>query len=923
MLSWLIHMIPDEYNLKFFAENGFRRVTCERCGGHFWTRDFSRTTCGDPPCDPYTFIGQPTFSREWDLTSMREHYLSFFEERGHTRVGRYPVVARWRDDIYLTIASIADFQPFVTSGVVPPPANPLTISQPCIRLDDLDSVGRSGRHLTTFEMMAHHVFNGPGEEIYWKDRTVELCDELLLGLGADDSAITYKESPWAGGGNAGPSVEVMVGGLELATLVFMDLKVDPAGSQKIKGESYSKMENYIVDTGYGLERFVWASKGTPTIYDAIFPEMVEHVSRLAGLSHIVTDPDCAEIMARNARLAGMVDLEAASLRDLRATIASSIGISPERLEETIAPVERIYAVVDHTRCLAYMLGDGIIPSNVKAGYLARLVIRRTLRQMKDLGLDLPISDLVEMQLSRLDYPDWKERMVTIGEILGIEEGKYAETLEKGRRLVRKTAGHFAKTGEAIPLLEMISLYDTHGIPPEFAKEVAEEVGGSWPIDYPDNFYSMVASTHIRAEKAGEAEVEVPGKKTRLLFYSQPFEEEFEALVAGVFEGQLILDQTLLYPEGGGQGADHGWIDVGGRTIAIVDVQSRGGVVLHRPERPEMLEGLRPGDAVTGRVDMRRRLAHARHHTATHLVHDSARRVLGDHIWQAGAAKSEDRARLDVSHFKRITIDEQKEIEIEANRRVMEMVPVETSFMPRAEAEKLFGFQLYQGGVPPGKEIRVVKVGSDIEACAGTHVTNTGMIGSIKILRCERIQDGVERIEFAAGEAAVRRGQERDDLLFQAADTLRVPPDLLPKTAGRFFDEWKGQQKEIERLKEAIARAGLESHVASALDIDGLKVVVQDMGGADVDELVKTAGLLAERDCVALLGSAGERAILVASVGPTALSRGVKAGDIIKAAAAPLGGGGGGRPELAQGGGPNAEGMAEALQAGLLALRKRG
>ncbi|HQN31568.1 MAG TPA: alanine--tRNA ligase-related protein, partial [Methanothrix soehngenii] len=429
----------DEYRLDFFIEEGFHHKKCEKCGKFFWTRDGSRKTCGDPPCDPYTFIGSPIFKRQHSLDEMREHYLGFFEARGHTRIKRYPVAARWRDDIYLTIASIADFQPFVTSGQVPPPANPLTISQPCIRLDDLDSVGRSGRHLTTFEMMAHHVFNTPDREIYWKDRTVRLCDELLVGLGMDPLAVTYKENPWAGGGNAGPSVEVMVGGLELATLVFMDLVAAPAGAVEIKGERYEKMKNYIVDTGYGLERFVWASNGAPTIYDAIFPDLVRQVADLAGVEHNLDDPEYAEIFAQNARLAGMVDLDEYSMSDLRAKIAGSIGIDPGRLEKAILPMERVYAVVDHTRCLAYMLGDGIIPSNVKGGYLSRLVIRRTLRLMKELGLRLPLADLVQLQISRLDYPDWEESFATIREILDQEEQKYAETLEKGMRLVRKTA----------------------------------------------------------------------------------------------------------------------------------------------------------------------------------------------------------------------------------------------------------------------------------------------------------------------------------------------------------------------------------------------------------------------------------------------------------------------------------------------------
>jgi Alanyl-tRNA synthetase len=176
-------MMENEYQLEYFRSEGLTRNICTSCGKAFWTRDPDRTVCGDAPCEPYQFIGNPIF-RPHTVDEMREAYLSFFEKQGHTRIDRYPVAARWRDDIYLTIASIADFQPFVTSGVVPPPANPLTISQPCIRLNDLDSVGRSGRHLTCFEMMAHHAFNSDEKEVYWKDRTVELCDQLLTSLGA-------------------------------------------------------------------------------------------------------------------------------------------------------------------------------------------------------------------------------------------------------------------------------------------------------------------------------------------------------------------------------------------------------------------------------------------------------------------------------------------------------------------------------------------------------------------------------------------------------------------------------------------------------------------------------------------------------------------------------------------------------------------
>jgi alanyl-tRNA synthetase len=372
---------------------------------------------------------------------------------------------------------------------------------------------------------------------------------------------------------------------------------------------------------------------------------------------------------------------------------------------------------------------------------------------------------------------------------------------------------------------------------------------------------------------------------------------------------------MFYPEGGGQPADHGVLVKGGQEFRVVDVQKAADVVLHKLEKPD---GLQPGDRVTGRIDMNRRLAHARHHTATHLVHDSAKRVLGKHVWQAGAQKSEDRARLDISHYKRISEEELKAIEIEANRRVMELTSVDTQFLPRSEAEKLFGFELYQGGVPPGNQIRVVKVGSDIEACAGTHVTNTGMIGAIKILRTERIQDGIERIEFAAGEAAVRASQARDNLLSDSAATLRVPAEQLPKTAGRFFEEWKDQQKEIERLKEELARVQLKSLASEAKSMDGLKVVVQKMSSADIDALIKSATLLAEQDYVVLLGS--DTGKLVAAVGKSGLEHGVKARIMIRVAAKVLGGGGGGKAELAQGGGPDVAKLDEALRAGVEAMK---
>lgn len=915
-------MLEDEYQLDFFKNNGFVRKQCQSCGTFFWTRDLDRKTCGDAPCDPYSFIGSPVFSREFDISQMREYYLSFFEARGHTRINRYPVVARWRDDIYLTIASIADFQPFVTSGEVPPPANPLTISQPCIRLNDLDSVGRSGRHLTNFEMMAHHAFNSKDHEIYWKEHTLELCDELLNSLKVDPLAVTYKEEPWAGGGNAGPCVEVIVHGLELATLVFMDLKADKEGDILIKDETYSKMDNCIVDTGYGLERFVWASKGSPTIYDALFPGIVNELMGLAGLEHKLDNSEYANILAQNARLAGFMDVsEKANLMELRKKVASTIGMTVDKLSAIMEPVEKVYAITDHTRCLTFMLGDGIIPSNVKAGYLARLVLRRTLRMMDDLDIRIPLSEIVDMHIRNMpEYPEFRDNFPVIQDILESEEEKFHNTMERGRRIIQKSASHFKKTGEKIPLSQLTELYDSHGIPPEMAKDVAAEIGVD--VEFPDNFYSIIGELHNKAEEKETEVVPFADRlkhlpKTKRSFYDEPTRLEFEAVVLDVFDNHIVLDNTFFYAEGGGQPADTGTISAGYVVYKVVDVQVYDGIIVHTVENPDGDLEIGKGDIVTGKVDERRRMTLARHHTATHIVNDAARKVLGKHIWQAGAQKFEDHSRLDLSHYKHITPEELRQIELLANRTVMENKRVITEWMPRTEAEQEYGFGLYQGGVPPGDKIRIVKVGDDVEACAGTHCVSTGVIGPIKILKSERIQDGVERIEFAAGVAAVRAMQKIDSLLNNSAKTLSVPPEQLPASVERFFGEWKDLKKENEKLKEELARAMVYRLLGEASEVAGLKVIAEFIPGADSLELQKIATeFLKQEDVVALLASDAEGVKLVASAGQKALNCGINAGSLVREMSKLVSGGGGGKPALAMGGGTDPSRIQDALAHGL-------
>ncbi|HWG92358.1 MAG TPA: alanine--tRNA ligase [Candidatus Thermoplasmatota archaeon] len=914
--------LEQEYQLDFFKTNGFTRKQCTGCKMFFWSQDKAREKCGDPPCVEYQFIGNPATKKEYTLREMRETYLKFLEERGHTRVKRYPVVARWREDIYLTIASIADFQPHVTSGAVPPPANPLAISQPCIRLNDLDSVGKSGRHLTTFEMMAHHVFNYPGKTIYFKNDTVRLCHEFLTqALGMNGAEVSYKENPWAGGGNAGPAIEVLIRGLEVATLVFMKWVEDPAGPIDLKGERYREMDLQIVDTGYGLERLTWISNGRSTIYDALFPDTVAFLMDAAGLAHIRGDPKYAKLLAETARMSSIMSVDTGTkVLELRKKVHArareqGLDISFEDALKVWEPLEKVYALSDHARCIAFMLGDGIVPSNVKAGYLARMVIRKSLRLMDELGLQMTFMDIVDRQLVVLgaDFPELKANRDHIAKVLALETERYRETMEKGRRLVEREAK--ALKGKGMDVEKLISLYDSQGLAPDIVKAVAEPLGVT--VDIPDDFYSRVAERHSKEKPAAPAAEKAQNghhKKleglppTKLLYYQDSTTKEFNAVVLWAKDNEVVLDQTAFYPEGGGQPADGGFLVTEGDSFEVKDVQKVGNVVVHT------IDGkLKVGAMVRGRVDWGKRMAHTRHHTATHIILGSARRVLGPHAWQAGAQKGYDRSRVDIAHYQRITDEELREIEQLANMVVLENLPVTKEWLPRDEAEKKYGFQLYQGGIPAGNQIRVVKIQDfDVEACAGTHVRGTQEVGAIKLVRTERIQDGIERIEFTAGLAAVKHMQRQTEILQEAATVLSVTPEEVPKTATKFFEEWKQLRKENEDMRARLAKLEAASFKPDLeVTVEGQAVVFAVKGGMDANALRNLAAEYAK--------NTPKIVAVVAPTGQFIVTRSAEAtGNAVPVAKALAEGRAGGKPDLAQGSIPNvAPGTTEAQMVEML------
>ncbi len=886
-------------------ELGYTKKTCETCGNDFWSIG-EKSTCGDAPCDKYEFIGNPATNKKYDLYQIQKEFNDFFKERGHTPIKRYPVLAkRWRDDVFLVGASIYDFQPWVTSGLVEPPANPLVIAQPSIRLNDVDNVGRTGRHMTCFTMGAHHAFNKPEDEIYWKDETVKYCHDFIKHIGIDPAEITYIESWWEGGGNAGPCYEICVRGVELATLVFIQYKTTEDGLKEIPLK--------IVDTGYGLERFAWISQGTPTAYDASFGPVIDKIKKLADVELNET------VLAENARIAGMMDIEdIADLKELRRRVADKLGISVEELKNATEPMEAVYVIADHTRCLCFMLTDGVIPSNVKEGYLARLILRRTIRFMKDLKLDESLEKIMEIQLEFLSktYPEIKEQKQHIMKVVNLEEKQYKKTVTKGRQLVKKTIQDLKKENmNEIPVETLIKLYDSHGMPPETIEEIAATE--KFRAAVPDNFYTLVAHEHEEEKKDKKQDIEIKFIDTDLVFYGHPNKTEFEAGLIGFFEDNVVLDRTIFYPEGGGQPSDVGYIRVKGNKekFRVLSVEKVQGVVLHRME-PEDIEKLKPfaGSRITGGIDPERRTSLTQNHTATHLIVAAARIVLGDHVWQAGAQKGIKKSRIDLSHYKRIGAEEIQEIEKIANRYVMKNYQVHTNWMNRTKAERKYGFKLYQGGVVPGANIRTVKIDDiDVQACAGTHVKHTGDIGLIKITRTERIQDGVERLEFSAGESAIDAVQKNDDILKNSSNIFKVPSEQLPKTCERFFTEWKAYKNENTKLKDEIAVLKVGSIKDHALELGDFKVLTQ-LVEADMNELIRITTDLTENvdgvDVVVIGNNSGK---IVGGSSKKAVGNGLKINSIIKDAASILGGGGGGRPNLAQGAGKNSNKMEEALE----------
>lgn len=768
----------EHYKIPFFEEAGLVRKRCRICGQSFWTLDPDREVCGEPEHGGYSFIGSPE-GRKRSYSETWEAMAEFYAKNGHEIIDRYPVVSRWRDDIYFTIASIAVFQPYTVAGEVDPPANPLLIPQPCLRFNDIENVGLSGRHMTNFVMVGQHAFNREGKYVLWKNEVVEQMFRFLVDVvGIRKEEITFHEDVWAGGGNFGPSIEYFARGLELGNIVFMQFRETEGG--------YERLPTRVIDHGIGLSRFAWITNGTRTAYDVVFPSAVNY------LQDFYTPDIPEDVLRKFAEMSGAINFD--ELRDVEAVIRKI----EEELEfpaffDEYRPYAELYAIADHTKTILLAVNDGALPSNVGGGYNLRVLARRIFSDLDRYEWDIDLAKLFELHAR--DVESLKGSVELATDVLEGELKKYRESKKKARSRVVSTV----KKKGSLSVEDFVVFYQSYGITPEDVKEITG-------ITPPAGVYSAIeeAGKQKRTGKKEGIAVDVSDlPRTEALYYDDQEMFDFEARVVDVRGDWVILDKTAFYPEGGGQDPDTGELN----GVAVVDVQkAKNGVILHLVKDSSRFKR---GDLVIGKIDGKRRERHSRHHTGAHLILSAARKVLGRHVWQAGAHKSEDSAHVDLTHYRRIGDDELKKIEAIVNEFVRRNVEVKTYWMGRTEAEKKFGVTLYQGGAVPGKTLRIVEIpGIDVEACGGTHVKRTGDVGFVKIVKRESVADGVERIVYKGGDVAIALVQEREEKLRNVADILRVPIDDTPKAAEKIFNKWRDAEKRAEGLaNELVNRIG--------------------------------------------------------------------------------------------------------------------
>lgn len=863
---------------------------------------------------------------------LREAYTKFFEAKGHLHLPSASLIPENDPTLLMIGAGMAPFKPFFT-GKMKPPRTRITTCQKCVRTGDIENVGRTARHQTFFEMLGNFSFGDyfKQDAIHWawefltevlempKDKlyvTIYPKDEEAYKIWSEevgvapDHIVKLEDNFWEiGPGPCGPDSEIYIDlgeergcgspdcavgcdcdrFLEIWNLVFTQFDRDENGN-------YNPLAKKNIDTGAGLERLASVLQGKPSNFetDLLFP-IIEYASNVSGVKY---------------------NLDAQSDISLK-------------------------VIADHARSMTVMISDGILPSNEGRGYVLRRIIRRAIRHGRLLGIkDLFLAGAVDraVQIYSKAYPEIGEKQDYIKKVITLEEERFQATLSQGMDILNNAVAECKAAGKAVlDGAAAFRLYDTFGFPWELTEEILEE--NSMSLDK-EAFDAEMKKQRERARAARQENQRLDLPDLRSVALEECIEDKTESastaqiiclwqngeLVAMANDGAevgIVLNVNPFHAEGGGQIGDSGQLVTEFGKVNVLNAKKlpEGTVYL----LGEVTEGaLKKGDTVNILIDKTTKLSTARNHTATHLLQAALKRVLGDHVNQAGSAVNAERLRFDFSHFEAMSAEQLAEAEKIVNEVVLTAQAVEIFETDKDAAKEMGAMALF--GEKYGDIVRVVKVGDySIELCGGTHVQNTAEIGMFKIVAETGVASGVRRIEAVTGKAAMEYMNHQAEILREAADMLKSRPEDVAVKLAAMLDNVKAMERSLSELSAMKARADAQKLLMSAETYNGVPFIVGKAQVGDMDELRNIADLTCGKlnGGISILGAViGDKINFVAKASKEAVARGVHAGNIVKAAAKIAGGGGGGRPDMAQAGGKQPEKMGDALDAAVHTLREQ-
>ena len=850
------------------------------------------------------------------LNELRELFLKFFETKGHLRLPSFSLVPQNDKSILLINAGMTPMKPWF-KGEEEPPRRRVCTCQKCIRTGDIENVGKTARHGTYFEMLGNFSFGDyfKHEAIAWSwefltevvglepdrlypsiyldddeafdiwNKEVGIPAERIFRFGKEDnfwehgsgpcgpcSEIYYDRGPEYGCGKPGCTVGCDCDRyIEIWNNVFSQFDNDGHGH-------YTELKQKNIDTGMGLERLACVCQNVDSLFDVDTVMNITHkVSQLTGAHY------------------GETEKRDVSLR----------------------------VITDHIRSATFMICDGILPSNEGRGYVLRRLLRRAARHGKLLGVNDPfLYQVVDTVIHENEgqYPDLREKQTYITKVIRTEEENFGRTIDGGMKIFSDLlAEHKQKLEKIFSGADAFRLYDTFGFPIDLTMEMAADEGLS--VDE-NAFQKLMKEQKERAREArkalgdlGWAGVEfgkdVPA--TEFVGYDHSkcdakivaivADEELREEVAAGAEAVVVLDQSPFYAEMGGQVADHGTITTDGVVFTVTDVQkNKGGKFMHYGRLAQGV--LHVGDTVHAAIDMERRKAIQRAHSTTHLLDAALKKVLGDHVHQAGSLVEPDRLRFDFTHFEAISPEELRQVEELVNDAVLEGYPVVTEVLPIEEAKKKGAVAMF--GEKYGETVRVVEMSDfSVEFCGGTHVDNTAKAGPFRIKSESSVASGVRRIEATCGKLSLKAMESSQGVLSRAAQFLKTAPSGLLERMEQQANEMKQLRQALEKFKAEASLGEARQFLASAKTVKDLHVLATTRNGVDTAELRTMGDFLRDKDpkAVAVIASInGEKITFLAVCGKEAVARGIKAGDLVRHVSAICGGKGGGKPDSAMGGG---------------------